>query len=93
MSHSTRTGLALAACLAITAASAAETPATASGGNPIQPMHWRDAPKVVLISLDGAKPDLIRHYIRTGVLSPDRGLGLLSRRGVWRGRTSPRRRR
>ena len=82
MSHSTRIGLALAACLAITAASAAEAPATANGGNLTQPMHWRDAPKVVLISLDGAKPDLIRHYIRSGVLSPHRGLGLLSRRGV-----------
>ena len=80
MSHSTRIGLALVASLAFTAASAAEAPATADSA--VQPMHWNDAPRVVLISLDGAKPDLIRHYIRSGVLSPHRGLGLLSRRGV-----------
>src|SRR5262245_58209527 len=40
------------------------------------------APKVVLISLDGAKPDLIEKYLNTGVLLPDEGLGELRRRGV-----------
>lgn len=38
--------------------------------------------QVVVISLDGAKPDLIQHYLRTGVLDARRGLGSLARRGV-----------
>jgi hypothetical protein len=46
-------------------------------GNPHQ--HER---LVLLISLDGAKPDLIRHYLRTGVLPGNGGLGRLSRDGV-----------
>jgi predicted AlkP superfamily pyrophosphatase or phosphodiesterase len=40
------------------------------------------APKVVLISLDGARPDLIETYLKTGVLPHDEGLGALRRRGV-----------
>jgi predicted AlkP superfamily pyrophosphatase or phosphodiesterase len=40
------------------------------------------APKVVLISLDGAKPDLVETYLKTGVLPRDEGLGELRRRGV-----------
>jgi predicted AlkP superfamily pyrophosphatase or phosphodiesterase len=40
--------------------------------------HGR-APKVVLISLDGAKPDLIRKYLDEGVLPRDGGLARLSR--------------
>ena len=39
-------------------------------------------PKVVVISLDGAKPDLIEEYLRRGVLDRRTGLGLLARRGV-----------
>ena len=39
-------------------------------------------PKVVLISLDGAKPDLIQHYLRSGALSWQSGLGRLVRNGV-----------
>ena len=39
-------------------------------------------PKVVLISLDGAKPDLIQHYLRSGALSWQSGLGRLMRNGV-----------
>jgi predicted AlkP superfamily pyrophosphatase or phosphodiesterase len=40
--------------------------------------HGR-SPKVVLISLDGAKPDLIRKYLDEGVLPRDGGLARLSR--------------
>lgn len=42
----------------------------------------RPVPKVILISLDGAKPDLIDQYLRTGVLPRNNGLGLLRRSGV-----------
>jgi predicted AlkP superfamily pyrophosphatase or phosphodiesterase len=38
--------------------------------------------QVVVISLDGAKPDLIERYLRTGVLDRTRGLGALARHGV-----------
>src|SRR5882672_384594 len=41
--------------------------------------HGRKSPKVVLISLDGAKPDLIRKYLDEGVLPRDGGLAKLSR--------------
>lgn len=41
------------------------------------------APKVVLISLDGARPQLIRQYLADGTLSRDQGLGLLHSRGVF----------
>jgi predicted AlkP superfamily pyrophosphatase or phosphodiesterase len=40
------------------------------------------APKVVIISLDGAKPELIERFIRTGVLPRDGGLATLKRRGI-----------
>src|SRR5215475_14455132 len=39
-------------------------------------------PKVVVISLDGAKPDFIEHYLDTGVLDRGSGLGRLVRHGV-----------
>lgn len=39
-------------------------------------------PKIVLISLDGAKPDFIRRYVASGVLPSDSGLGRLMREGV-----------
>src|SRR5262245_4507787 len=39
-------------------------------------------PQVVVISLDGAKPDLIEHYHRTGLLDRRKGLGALARHGV-----------
>src|SRR5215813_14687662 len=41
--------------------------------------HGSKSPKVVLISLDGAKPDLIRKYLDEGVLPRDGGLAKLSR--------------
>src|SRR5262249_61911727 len=39
-------------------------------------------PKVILISLDGAKPQFIEKFIATHVLPSDSGLGLLRRRGA-----------
>ncbi|HKB36703.1 MAG TPA: alkaline phosphatase family protein, partial [Gemmataceae bacterium] len=38
--------------------------------------------RVVLISLDGAKPDLIDQYLATGVLDPNSGLGYLRSHGI-----------
>lgn len=40
------------------------------------------APKVVLISLDGATPRLIEQYFTSGALSSNTGLGLLRSKGV-----------
>ena len=42
---------------------------------------WAE-PKVVVISLDGARPDFIKHYLDTGVLDRGTGLGRLVRHGV-----------
>ncbi len=39
-------------------------------------------PKVIVISLDGAQPDIVRKYLRSGVLEPDTGLGLLQSKGT-----------
>jgi|GEM_PF-6008431 len=39
-------------------------------------------PKVILISLDGAQPDIINQYLEQGVLSPNQGLGLLKSLGI-----------
>ncbi len=40
-------------------------------------------PKVILISLDGAQPDIVNQYLTSGVLSPNQGLGLLKSRGIF----------
>src|SRR5262249_60179278 len=40
--------------------------------------HGR-SPRIVLISLDGAKPDLIRKYLDEGVLPKNGGLARISR--------------
>lgn len=40
------------------------------------------APKIVLISIDGATPRLVERYLDQGVLPSDRGLGLLRAKGV-----------
>lgn len=40
------------------------------------------APKVILISLDGAEPSRIRHYLNLGVLPQKQGLGLLKSKGI-----------
>ena len=39
-------------------------------------------PQVVVISLDGAKPDLIESYLKSGVLDKKTGLGRLKTHGV-----------
>ncbi|MGX9430445.1 MULTISPECIES: alkaline phosphatase family protein [Bradyrhizobium] len=44
--------------------------------------HGRKSPRVVVISLDGAKPDFIQKFIDEGVLPHDGGLARLSRRGA-----------
>jgi len=44
--------------------------------------HDESHPQVVVISLDGAQPDLVEHYLRTGVLDRKTGLGRLKARGV-----------
>src|SRR5262245_7670626 len=48
------------------------------------PRRAAASPKAVLISLDGAKPDLIQKYLRSGVLPPNGGLAKLSRGAVAR---------
>ncbi len=49
-------------------------------GHDSKPSHG-SVPKVILISLDGAKPQFIEKYISMGVLPSDSGLGLLRRKG------------
>ncbi|VIO80576.1 hypothetical protein CI41S_74080 [Bradyrhizobium ivorense] len=44
--------------------------------------HHGRKPRVVLISLDGARPDFIKKFIDEGVLPRDGGLARLSRRGA-----------
>ena len=39
-------------------------------------------PRVVLISLDGATPRLVREFMRDGTIPHDKGLGLLARHGA-----------
>src|SRR5215467_11467762 len=40
------------------------------------------APKVIVISLDGATPRLVQFYLTVGILNPQEGLGLLQKNGV-----------
>jgi len=40
------------------------------------------APKVIVISLDGATPRLVNKYLANGAISPNQGIGLLKRKGV-----------
>src|SRR5262245_27449408 len=40
------------------------------------------APKVILISLDGATPSLVNQYLASGVLSRQEGVGLLQSQGI-----------
>ena len=40
------------------------------------------APKVIVISLDGATPRLVDQFMASGALSPTQGLGLLQSKGV-----------
>src|SRR5262245_20011354 len=52
------------------------------GGNHGGGHHGHKSPQVVVISLDGAKPDYIQKFIDEGVLPRDGGLARLSRRGA-----------
>jgi predicted AlkP superfamily pyrophosphatase or phosphodiesterase len=67
--------LCVAATLALLAAGAAAQPSP--------------APRVVLISTDGANPDVIDAFIRSGVLPADTGFGRLRRTGVSAGENVP----
>jgi hypothetical protein len=40
------------------------------------------APKVVIISLDGATPRFVDQYLASGALDPNTGLGLLREKGI-----------
>ena len=40
------------------------------------------APKVIVISLDGATPRLVQYYLTVGVLNHQEGLGLLQNKGL-----------
>jgi hypothetical protein len=81
MSHKARRDLQCALALFLTAMLARGAVAPRVLADEDRPRRG-SAPKVVLISLDGAKPDLIEHYLDTGVLPRDEGLGALRRRGV-----------
>jgi Type I phosphodiesterase / nucleotide pyrophosphatase len=52
------------------------------GGDHDGDHHGRKSPRVVMISLDGAKPDFIQKFIDEGVLPRDGGLARLSRHGA-----------
>jgi Type I phosphodiesterase / nucleotide pyrophosphatase len=41
------------------------------------------APKVIVISLDGATPRFVNRYLASGALPPSQGIGLLKRKGVY----------
>jgi predicted AlkP superfamily pyrophosphatase or phosphodiesterase len=62
---------------AIAASSEADDSASAASSLGHSPV-----PRVILISLDGAKPQFIEKFIATHVLPSDSGLGLLRRRGA-----------
>jgi len=47
------------------------------------------APKVILISLDGARPDLVNTYLNAGVINPRTGLGILRSKGSTATRNVP----
>lgn len=49
----------------------------------VQPGVSKSQPKVILISLDGATPDFVEQYLKSGVLSPKQGLGLIKNKGVY----------
>jgi hypothetical protein len=53
-----------------------------NGGDQDNGGHGRKSPRVVLISLDGAKPDFIQKFIDEGVLPHDGGLARLSHGAV-----------
>ena len=54
----------------------------AAAATPLARAAEPSKPQVVVISLDGAQPDLVEHYLKTGVLDKKTGLGRLKARGV-----------
>jgi predicted AlkP superfamily pyrophosphatase or phosphodiesterase len=68
-------GLALAVLVIAAASSSCAWADEVRGGRPVRP-------QVVVISLDGAQPDLVERYLRSGVLDRKRGLGRLERHGI-----------
>jgi predicted AlkP superfamily phosphohydrolase/phosphomutase len=84
MTFPTTAGRALAAALALAAPPAFVAPAYADElVEAAAPLPVDQAPRVVLISLDGAEPGLIRQLVRDGVLPRDGGLARLMRDGVF----------
>jgi Type I phosphodiesterase / nucleotide pyrophosphatase len=77
--HVRRLSFAFALRLAPILALSLGTLALAHDDDDHPPRRSAASPKVVLISLDGAKPDLIQEYLSRGVLSRDGGLARLSR--------------
>ena len=71
----------LRACL-LAAALAAAVPTAVAAWSADDHDRRGGRPQVVVISLDGAQPDLIERYLRTGVLDRRTGLGRLRHHGV-----------
>jgi hypothetical protein len=44
-------------------------------------------PRIIVISLDGATPRIVKDLLKSGALPSDSGIGLLKRRGVWADKT------
>jgi len=85
MSHPTKTHAKLMATVAlvlplVSLASISSAIADDDTNQPI--VKAANPPKVLLISLDGAKPDLIQRYLAQRVLPANGGLGTLSKTGV-----------
>jgi len=75
-----KTSLFLISTISIAASLAAAAPAQA--GHDDDHHHGRKSPRVVLISLDGAKPNFIQRFIDDRTLPHDGGLARLSRHGA-----------
>ena len=76
MSHpgSNGTRFITALAIALSLASLGLSAPSAAGGHGSHGPWAAKPPKVILISLDGAKPDFIQKYLRTGVLPWHGGL-------------------
>src|SRR5215813_15623142 len=74
------TSLSLISTISLAALLAAAAPARADHDDDHH--HGRKSPRVVLISLDGAKPNFIQRFIDDGTLPHDGGLARLSRHGA-----------
>src|SRR5262245_21881843 len=72
--------LAIVLCAHSAGAKENDTDLHGSGGK--HPPSHGSVPKVILISLDGAKPQFIDKYIANGVLPAKSGLGLLRKNGA-----------